>query len=381
MYGSFIQFTIPKIGQALIGLALYGNFLKLPFVSIFYGTHPLLYFAIPLLLLGLLSYISRDPLGPGMIFVSHLTVFYIIGDVLAIPVGLLGGTAAYQIWEMLSLDSLLPWLLTVLVMLWGRARAKKLCVTRYQLQTAKPLPGGKLRIVQISDVHPGATMNHTRIPELRQKIEALAPDLIVLTGDIYDEYTVREEFDAFNALYAALKAPLGKWYIYGNHDLGQYFRESAFTRADLETAFAAGDVHILEDACAFTQGVVPVRLVGRKDWLFTEQKRFSAAELMPNGSDGTYTIWLDHEPREFKEAAAAGADVIFSGHTHGGQIWPAGLIARLFRYNEINYGAKLIAPGCTAIVSGGTGTWGYSIRTEAHTEIVCVDVTSEQAAT
>ena len=49
-------------------------------------------------------------------------------------------------------------------------------------------------------------------------------------------------------------------------------------------------------------------------------------------------------------------------------------MARLFRYNELNYGAKTVAPGCTAIVSGGTGTWGYKIRTEGRTELVVVDV-------
>ena len=49
------------------------------------------------------------------------------------------------------------------------------------------LPGGQLRIVQISDIHPRscAAMDHTRIPELREKIEACRPDLLVLTGDIF----------------------------------------------------------------------------------------------------------------------------------------------------------------------------------------------------
>ncbi len=71
-----------------------------------------------------------------------------------------------------------------------------------------------------------------------------------------------------------------------------------------------------------TQGV---RVVGRKDYLYTGG-RFPAAQLMPSGPDDHYTIWLDHEPRDFKNAAAAGADLILSGHTHGGQVWPAGAV-------------------------------------------------------
>ena len=98
-----------------------------------------------------------------------------------------------------------------------------------------------------------------------------------------------------------------------------------------------------------------MRIVGRKDWLYTQGNRFTPAQLMPNGPDNVYTILLDHEPRELKADAAAGANLILSGHTHGGQIWPTGLVAKLFRYNELNYGMKQITPACAAIVSGGTG--------------------------
>ena len=96
---------------------------------------------------------------------------------------------------------------------------------------------------------------------------------------------------------------------------------------------------------------------------------------MPGGPDGIYTLWLDHEPRELRDAAAAGADLALCGHTHGGQVWPVGLVSRLFGYNEVNYGKKRFG-SCTAIVSGGTGTWSYQLRTEGRTEIVCVDVES-----
>ena len=100
---------------------------------------------------------------------------------------------------------------------------------------------------------------------------------------------------------------------------------------------------------------------------------------MPNGPDNVYTILLDHEPRELKADAAAGANLILSGHTHGGQIWPTGLVAKLLRYNELNYGMQQITPACAAIVSGGTGTWGYKIRTEGKTELVMVEIEQKNA--
>ena len=52
---------------------------------------------------------------------------------------------------------------------------------------------------------------------------------------------------------------------------------------------------------------------------------------------------------------------------------------KLFRYNELNYGMKQITPACAAIVSGGTGTWGYKIRTEGKTELVMVEIEQKDA--
>ena len=62
MYGHFIQFTIPKIGQALVAVVLYLNFLKLPFVACFAGAYPAVYLLLPLLLLAVMSCISPGTL-------------------------------------------------------------------------------------------------------------------------------------------------------------------------------------------------------------------------------------------------------------------------------------------------------------------------------
>lgn len=259
----------------------------------------------------------------------------------------------------------------------GAAACAAALYDKIQPDNAEKLPNGRLTIVQVSDVHPRAcaAMDHTRIPELKAKIEACRPDLLVLTGDIFDEFTEPEELDAFCKLFGELDAPLGKYYVLGNHDLFHHWREPSFGRADLERGFAAAGVRILED----TSVLLPcgVRVVGRKDYLYTNGSRFTAAQLMPGGPDDHYTVWLDHEPRDFKNAAAAGADLILSGHTHGGQVWPAGAVGMVAK-NERNYGRKHIADHCDAIVSGGTGTWGYKFRTQGRTEIVCAEITTER---
>ena len=370
MYHPFFQFFLPRVGQAALAVVLYLNFLQIPPLE-WLAPWPLLYYGVPLLLVALLAWFARDPLGLGIVLVGYLTALYCLGNLTGAAARLLGGPV-WRVWRALWLDGMTPWLLTGLVWWWGRRRARRLCTTRYHLTTKKPLPGGKLTIVQVSDVHPNprAAMHSGRIPELRAKIEACRPDLLVFTGDIFDEFTEPEEFAAFATLFGELQAPLGKYYVLGNHDLFHHWREPSFDRAALEQAMAKAGVRILEDTGVLVQGV---RIVGRKDYLYTGGRRFTAAELQPEGPDGHYTVWLDHEPRDFKNAAAAGADLILSGHTHGGQAWPAGAVGMAAR-NERNYGKKRVGARCTAIVSGGTGTWGYRLRTQGKTEVVCVEV-------
>lgn len=370
MYHPFFQFFLPRVGQAALAGLLYWNFLQLPFLE-WLAPWPLLYYGAPLVLVAVLGWLARDPLGLGIVLVGYLTALYCAGNALGLAARLAGGPVR-DVWRVLWLDGITPWLLTGFLWWWGRRRAVRLRTTRYQLPTEKPLPGGKLTIVQVSDVHPNpaAAMHSGRIPELRAKIEACRPDLLVFTGDIFDEFTEPEEFAAFCGLFGALEAPLGKYYVLGNHDLFHHWREPSFDRAALEAAMAKAGVRILEDAAVLTQGV---RVVGRKDYLYTGGRRFPANQLLPGGPDDHYTVWLDHEPRDFKNAAAAGADLILSGHTHGGQVWPAGAVGMAAR-NERNYGKKQVGPACTAIVSGGTGTWGYRLRTQGKTEIVCVTV-------
>lgn len=370
MYHPFFQFFLPRVGQAALAAVLYLNFLQLPPLE-WLAPWPLLYYGLPLLLVALLGWLARDPLGLGIVLVGYLTALYCLGNLLGLAARLAGGPL-WGVWRALWLEGCTPWLLTGLIWWWGRRRALRLCTTTYTLATPKPLPGGQLCIVQLSDLHPrvGTAMEHTRIPELRAKVEACRPDLLVLTGDIFDEFTTRREFDAFCALFGELEAPLGKYYVLGNHDLFHHWREPSFDRAALETALAKAGVRLLEDTAVLAGGV---RIVGRKDYLYTGGRRFSARELLPGGPDGHYTLWLDHEPRDLKNAAAAGADLILSGHTHGGQVWPAGAVGMAAR-NERNYGKKRVGDRCTAIVSGGTGTWGYALRTQGRTEIVCVRV-------
>ena len=77
----------------------------------------------------------------------------------------------------------------------------------------------------------------------------------------------------------------------------------------------------------------------------------------------------------YKKAENTGCDMILSGHTHAGQIWPVGLFASLFHFDELNYGEQKQG-NLDAIVTSGIAGWGYPIRTEKHSEYVVVNLIS-----
>ena len=156
-------------------------------------------------------------------------------------------------------------------------------------------------------------------------------------------------------------------------DRFHHWREPSFGRAELERAFAAAGVRILEDtAITLSCGV---RIVGRKDHLYTNGNRFTAAQLMPTGPDDRYTVWLDHEPRDFKNAAAAGADLILSGHTHGGQLIPLVQLIRWFHLHgdDAVYGQE--RRGDTDfLVTSGISDWAILFKTGCRSEYVIIEI-------
>jgi hypothetical protein len=83
------------------------------------------------------------------------------------------------------------------------------------------------------------------------------------------------------------------------------------------------------------------------------------------------TLLLSHTPWLTDRAAAAGVDIMLSGHTHNGQIWPFNYLVKT-RYPFIGGGYDI--DSMTLIVSRGTGTWGPRVRLWAPGEITLISL-------
>ena len=371
MYSTLYQKILPFIGRCIFFLLLFINFIYLPlFISIRNDKTIFSYIAPAILALAIVGCV-RKPSKFGFFCVFTLCTYYLMYDLAALIFYL---TDKWHIWTKLRVNGFLPFIVLGIYMIIGFIHAKRIRTTRYSLTTEKPLPHGHLRIVQLSDIHPGTNMTIAAAPKIERIVNGLNADIIVLTGDIFDENTRPKSFDTYCDLLTSLQSQYGTWYIYGNHDADWHWKKPNHTKEDIESRFTQGGIHILEDEIStICMDGAKINIAGRCDVTTSNGERMTTKNLTKHLRG--YTILLDHQPVEFKAAAEAGVDLLLTGHTHGGQIFPLGWFShRILRMNELNYGKKKLSDTCTAIVSCGMGTWSYPIRTEGRTEIVCIDI-------
>lgn len=285
--------------------------------------------------------------------------------------------------ERQNLQCLIALSVTILYLGIGVFNAWHVYRTSYELTTEKALPKETLRIVEISDSHLGVTLTQGNIRKLVSRIQAENPDLVVIVGDYVDDDSLREDMIECSRALGTLKTTFGVYYVFGNHDNG-YYSYRDFSAKELREQLTLNGIEILEDEALLLGGEkIPAAakgesfetggfyLVGRRDRSFRD--RLSAAELTSELSEERYCIFLDHQPSDFENEALSGADLVLSGHTHGGHIFPAGLIGLLMKANDSVYGHE--RRGDTDfIVSSGVSGWAVPIKTGCFSEYVVVDV-------
>lgn len=265
---------------------------------------------------------------------------------------------------------------TAAVMGYAYVNMHHVIVTNYTVQTEKPIREGGYRIVFLSDLHFGTTMDQEKLQQYCERMEQEQPDLVILGGDIVDERTtLRETEEAFQKL-AHIPSTYGTYYVYGNHDKGRYSNTCDFTETELAKTIIDAGVKILEDNTVLLNEELSIS--GRKDRSYAASEsvyRKAAADLVKEVPQETYHILVDHQPRDMEENASAGYDLMLSGHTHAGQMWPVGLITTLFDKQTVNYGQKSFG-NMQLIVSSGIAGWGYPLRTGKHSEYVVIQIES-----
>ena len=221
-------------------------------------------------------------------------------------------------------------------------------------------------IVAISDTHLGSLIGTKWLEARVAQIAELKPDLIVLLGDISEGHGSPDE--ELLPVLNRLSAPLGVWAVLGNHEFHSHRNAG---KSLLEKA----SFHVLRNSW---QEVLPgLVLAGVDDLTSSRQSGRSddlIAESLKDRPQGV-TILLSHTPWQIEEAADAGVDVMLSGHTHGGQIWPFDYLVKL-RYPFLEGWFKI--KGMNLIVTRGAGTWGPRMRLWYPGEILRITLHSKK---
>jgi predicted MPP superfamily phosphohydrolase len=242
-------------------------------------------------------------------------------------------------------------------------------VRRVQVPMAKlPSSASGYRIVQITDVHVGPTIGRSFVEGVVRETNALAPEMVVITGDLVDGSV--EQLRHLVEPLADLRAKDGVFFVTGNHE---YYSGADAWIAHLGTL----GIRVLRNERVDVRGLFD--LAGVDD--------SSAARMLPHhGQDvakavagrdpSRAVVLLAHQPKAVSEAQRAEVDLQLSGHVHGGQMVPFNWLARL----DQPFVAGLHRVDKTWVyVSTGTGYWGPPMRVGPGAEITHIELVSAPA--
>ena len=239
--------------------------------------------------------------------------------------------------------------------LYGGLYEKSATVEREYFVPVKQLPGDLrgLRIAQISDVHLGWFFSLDDLRALLERTAQGAPDVLVITGDLFDDEAMNVQAVAIVDSYVD-RFPLGIWFIYGNHEHMRNFDA-------IDAALAGTRIHKLVNASAVVQdGERPLVFAGvdypfaHGDEAFQAKKKAFADEAFANVPQNAITVVLAHHPEFIDDGAARGAALVLTGHTHGCQFGAFGrALLPVFKYNRGIVRIK----DTMGYVHSGNGSW------------------------
>jgi len=228
-----------------------------------------------------------------------------------------------------------------------------------------------LVIAQLSDLHVGPHLPARFLRRVRTLVEEAHPDLIVVTGDLVDDFG--PDVDVYARAFGTLAAPLGVWVSAGNHDV---YAGWADVRARLEKLPLT--VLVNEWRTVRRDGAELI-VVGLGDPAGRAWHRDGGADVAPDAARalqdvpaGAFTLALAHNPSLWPDLARRGVRLTLSGHTHWGQLaHPGAGWSLASQFLEHAMGRYVEGPSLLYI-HPGTGYWGIPFRLGAWPEVALV---------
>lgn len=253
----------------------------------------------------------------------------------------------------------------------------KVWQTNYELVTDKNVPN--LRVAMFADAHLGTTFDAEGFAKHLEVIETQEPDIVVVVGDYVDDNTKKEDMVKASKALGKMKTKYGVYFVFGNHDKGYYgAAHRGFSAAELVNELGKSGVEVLRDENVLINNAFYI--IGRRDYSVEREhsgKRKSMAELVKDLDRSKYMIVLDHQPTEFDKQADAEVDLVLSGHTHGGQMFPFNQVGKWIGANDLVYGHEK-RKNTDFIVTSGISDWAIKFKTGTKSEFVIIDIKKDK---
>jgi len=292
-------------------------------------------------------------------------LFLVLGALVAVDVVTLGGRLlAERVVVMRSVAAALA--LVAALFAWVCAAVGPGLVEHEVRVAGLPAAADGTTIVHLSDVHLGTILGGGWLDRIVDRVNALDPDVVVITGDLIDgdAGTVSEFVPQLEKLNDEQRV----FSILGNHE---YYAGRVQSRRLMDAAgFQVLDNRAVEVVPGLWIAGVPDDRGSRQ----TGEAETDLERTLAGVDAGEAVVLLQHAPENEMAAAVLGVDLMLNGHTHGGQLWPFHVLVRMA---YPHYAGRYEVGGMTQIVSRGTGQWGPPMRLFAPAEIIRITLRSE----
>lgn len=223
-----------------------------------------------------------------------------------------------------------------------------------------------VKLIFFADLHYPNANNERILTDITKDFKEEKPNALIMGGDIIDEMSSKKDIEDCFRIIGNLTDSFPVYYVFGNHDTKNISAES------LRKILEKNNIQILEDSYEKLDGIT---LIGRKDK--TDKSRLNSKEILKNADEDEFVVLFDHQPLDITEnAQSQKVDVMLSGHTHGGQMFPLNLFMQLLPKNKQIDGIKKFE-NMTSIVSSGITGWGYPVRTQSESEYIVLEIEPE----
>lgn len=246
----------------------------------------------------------------------------------------------------------------------GWREAHLLRVEKIHIASPRLPPGHvPLHIALVSDLHLDLHRNHRLLAQITEQLQALHPDLILSTGDLIDSPHCLPDAGQL----AKWQAPLGKFAVLGNHEYYLGLRDA------LPFHERAGLQLLRQQALELSPGLWLAGVDNRNGHHFRQACFDDERAALSTVPTNACVILLKHEPRF---TSSLPVDLILSGHTHAGQIFPFQAVVRLtYRFLA---GLHQLDERTQLYITRGAGTWGPPFRLGAKPELTLLILEPEK---